>query len=79
MAYLHSSYEGLRDASGEKRGVNITDVGANFYLDGHNAKFTLNYRNRPDFSLPAGTPGTVTAPSDIRYRPEITLQTQVFL
>ena len=79
VSHLLASYEGLRDASGEKRGVNITDLGANFYLDGHNAKFTLNYRNRPDFSLPAGTPGTVTAPSDIKYRPEITLQTQVFL
>ncbi len=79
VSHQLASYEGLRDASGEKRGVNITDFGANFYLDGHNAKFTLNYRNRPDFSLPAGTPGTVTAPSDIRYRPEITLQTQVFL
>ena len=79
VSHQLASYEGLRDASGEKRGVNITDLGANFYLDGHNAKFTLNYRNRPDFSLPAGTPGTVTAPSDIKYRPEITLQTQVFL
>ena len=78
-SHLLASYEGLRDASGEKRGVNITDIGANFYVDGHNAKFTLNYRNRPDFSLPTGTPGTVTAPSDIKYRPEITLQTQVFL
>ena len=76
-SHLLASYDGLRDASGEKRGVNITDLGANFYLDGHNAKFTLNYRNRPDFSLPAGAAGT--APSDIKYRPEITLQTQVFL
>jgi len=79
VSHQLASYEGLRDASGEKRGVNITDFGANFYVDGHNAKFTLNYRNRPDFSLPAGTPASVTAPSDIKYRPEITLQTQVFL
>ena len=68
-AHPLASYEGLRDASGEKKGVNIFDGGANFYLDGHNAKFTLNYRARPDF----------TNVNDIRYRPEITLQTQVFL
>ncbi|WP_310396300.1 hypothetical protein [Hymenobacter sp.] len=79
VSHQLASYEGLRDASGEKRGVNITDLGANFYLDGHNAKFTLNCRARPDFSLPSGTPASVTAPSDIKYRPEITLQTQVFL
>ena len=72
-------YEGLRDASGDKRNVNITDLGANFYLDSHNAKFTINYRARPDFSLPNGTAATVTAPNDIKYRPEITLQTQIFL
>ena len=78
-AHQLASYEGLTDASGERRGVNIFDAGANFYLDAHNAKFTLNYRARPDYSLPMGTPGAATAPSQISYRPEITLQTQVFL
>ena len=68
-AHQLASYEGLRDASGEKKGVNIFDGGANFYLDGHNAKFTLNYRARPDY----------TNVNNIKYRPEITLQTQVFL
>ena len=77
VAYLHSSYEGLRDASGERKGVNVFDGGVNLLLDGHNAKVTLNYRARPDFALPAGQAGT--APNDVRYRPEITLQTQVFL
>lgn len=77
VAYLHSSYEGLRDASGERKGVNIFDGGVNVLLDGHNAKVTLNYRARPDFTVPAGTAGT--APDDVKYRPEITLQTQVFL
>jgi hypothetical protein len=77
VAYLHSSYEGLRDASGERKGVNVFDAGVNVLLDGHNAKVTLNYRARPDFTLPAGTIGT--APADVKYRPEITLQTQVFL
>ncbi|WP_052732230.1 hypothetical protein [Hymenobacter terrenus] len=78
-SYLLAGYEGLRTADNEQKNVNIADVGANFYLDGHNAKFTINYRHRPDFSLPTGTPSTVTAPTDVRYRPEITLQTQIFL
>ena len=68
-SHLLASYEGLRDASGEIKGVNIFDAGANFYLDAHNAKFTLNYRARPDY----------TNVNAIQYRPEITLQTQVFL
>ncbi|WP_262386010.1 hypothetical protein [Hymenobacter sp. BT491] len=69
VAYLHSSYEGLRDASGERKGVNIYDAGVNLLLDGHNAKVTLNYRARPDF----------TNVNSVNYRPEISLQTQVFL
>ncbi|HEX8505266.1 MAG TPA: hypothetical protein VF630_07855, partial [Hymenobacter sp.] len=77
FAYLHSSYEGLRDASGERKGVNVFDGGVNVLLDGHNAKVTLNYRARPDYTVPVGQVGT--APNDIKYRPEITLQTQVFL
>ncbi len=68
-SHLLASYDGLKDRSGEKKGVNIFDAGSNFYLDGHNAKFTLNYRHRPDY----------TNINDIKYRPEITLQTQVFL
>ncbi|MFC7668910.1 hypothetical protein ACFQT0_17240 [Hymenobacter humi] len=68
VAYLHSSYEGLR-AGNERKGVNIVDVGANLLLDGHNAKVTLNYRHRPDF----------TNVNAVKYRPELTLQTQVFL
>ena len=79
VAHQLASYEGLKDASGERRGVNIFDAGANFYLDAHNAKFTINYRARPDYSLPGGTAASVTAPSSITYRPEITLQTQIFL
>ena len=78
-SYLLGAYDGLVKANGEQQNVNIFDGGANFYLDGHNAKFTLNYRARPDFTLPAGTAASVTAPNSVRYRPEITLQTQVFL
>lgn len=69
VAYQHASYEGLKTSDGSTRGVNITDLGANLLLDGHNAKVTLNYRFRPDF----------TNVNDVRYRPEITLQTQIFL
>jgi hypothetical protein len=68
-SHLLAGYEGLRTSNGEQKNVNIFDVGSNFYLDGHNAKFTLNYRPRPDF----------TNVNDVKYRPEITLQTQVFL
>ncbi|UOR07126.1 hypothetical protein MUN82_08490 [Hymenobacter aerilatus] len=68
-AHLLAGYEGLRRSNGEQKNVNIFDAGANFYIDGHNAKFTLNYRARPDF----------TNVNDVKYRPEITLQTQVAL
>lgn len=81
VAYLHNSLNGLLDTDGKVKGVNIYDAGLNLYLDGHNAKFTLNYRARPDFSdqlfLPANN-GAATVNS-VRYRPEITLQTQVYL
>ncbi|WP_165370498.1 hypothetical protein [Hymenobacter persicinus] len=69
VAYLHSNYEGLRDASGDVKGVNVYDAGVNVLLDGHNAKVTLNYRARPDF----------TNVNSVQYRPEVTLQTQIFL
>ncbi|RSK41183.1 hypothetical protein [Hymenobacter perfusus] len=68
-SHLLAGYEGLRTSSGEQKNVNIFDAGANFYIDGHNAKFTLNYRARPDF----------TDVNNVNYKPEITLQTQVAL
>ncbi|AHJ97541.1 hypothetical protein [Hymenobacter swuensis] len=68
-SHLLAGYEGLRTSSGEQKNVNIFDAGANFYVDGHNAKFTLNYRARPDF----------TDVNNVNYKPEITLQTQVAL
>lgn len=66
-AWMHGNYDGL-DAIGAPN-VNVYDIGANLLLDGHNAKFTLNYRARPDYS----------DPQNINYRPEITLQTMIFL
>jgi hypothetical protein len=68
-SHLLARYEGLRTSGGDIKNVNIFDIGSNFYIDGHNAKFTLNYRPRPDF----------TNVNNVKYRPEITLQTQVFL
>ncbi len=81
VAYLHNSWEGLRNPDGTIKGVNVYDLGLNLLLDGHNAKFTLNYRARPDFSdqtfLPANN-GQATVNS-VTYRPEITFQTQIYL
>jgi hypothetical protein len=81
VAYLHNNLEGLRNSDGTIKGVNVYDAGLNLYLDGHNAKFTLNYRARPDFSdqtfLPANN-GQATVNS-VNYRPEVTLQAQVYL
>jgi hypothetical protein len=68
-AFQRSSYEGLRAADGDRQAAKVLDLGANILLDGHNAKLTLNYRSRPDF----------TNVNDIKYRPEVTLQTMVFL
>jgi len=69
VAYQHASYEGLKTSSGDTKGVNIMDAGVNLLLDGHNAKVTLNYRPRPDF----------TDINNVQYRTELTLQTQIFL
>lgn len=66
-AWQHGNFDGLK-AIGAKD-VNVYDLGTNLYLDGHNAKLTLNYRARPDYSNP----------QDVNYRSEITLQTMVFL
>jgi hypothetical protein len=77
VAYLHSNYEGLRNSAGNIQGVNVYDAGLNFLIDGHNAKVTLNYRARPDFNLT--TVNGVGIVGEVRHRPEITLQTQVFL
>jgi len=81
LGYLRNSLEGLQDTDGSRRIVNMYDAGLNLYLDGHNAKVTLNYRARPDFSnqvfLPANN-GAATV-SSVNYHPEITLQTQVYL
>lgn len=69
VAYSNGNFEGIMDANGDKVPVNVIDGGVNFFLDGHNAKFTLNYRSRPDF----------TDVNDVQGRSEITLQAMVYL
>lgn len=81
IAYLRNEWEGLHDTDGNRKSVNVYDAGLNLLLDGHNAKITLNYRARPDFSdqtfIPANN-GAATVNS-VQYRPEVTMQFQVYL
>ncbi|QKG56265.1 hypothetical protein GKZ68_06185 [Hymenobacter sp. BRD128] len=79
VAYLHNSLNGLLDTDGSIRGVNVYDAGLNLLLDGHNAKITLNYRFRPDFSDQTNNADGTIRVNSVQYRPEITLQTQVYL
>lgn len=72
-AYTLSRFEGLKDGSGKKQNAQWVDVGSNFLLEGHHAKITLNYRHRPDFT------GLAKTDIKIQYRPELTLQFQVYL
>lgn len=72
-AFTYSQFEGLKDVNGNQQDLTMLDAGANMYLDGHNAKFTVNYRHRPDFSQ-------LNQPDfSIKYHPEITLQFQIYL
>lgn len=69
VAYTHSRFKGLRDANGDIVPVNILDAGLNFYMAGHHAKWTVNYRLRPDF----------TDVNNLRNRNELTVQLMVYL
>lgn len=69
VAYSTANFEGVQNSAGEAVPVNVFDAGANFYLDGHNAKFTLNYRARPD----------MTDTDNVVTRPEVTLQAMIYL
>ncbi len=68
-AVSSARFEGLRNDAGKIIPVNVIDLGVNFLLEGHHSKITLNGRARPDF----------TNKSNIKYRPEITLQTMIYL
>jgi hypothetical protein len=72
-AYTMSDFEGLKDAEGDQQNVQVIDAGANFHLEGHHAKITVNYRHRPDFSQ------INTSDFKVNYKPEVTLQFQVYL
>jgi len=67
--YIHGRYDGIRTSDGALKDVHVVDGGVNVLLDGHQAKITLNYRARPDF----------TNVNDVKYRPEATMQLQVIL
>jgi hypothetical protein len=67
--YVHGRYDGLRREDGSVQAVHLFDGGVNVLLDNHNAKVTLNYRARPDF----------TNVNDVVYRPEVTMQLQAIL
>ncbi|MFD1186673.1 hypothetical protein [Pontibacter rugosus] len=68
-AFSYGKFDALENSSGDRVAAKVLDVGANVYLEGHNAKITLNYRNRPDF----------TNINNLKYRPEITLQAMIYL
>ena len=79
VAYLRNSFEGLLDASGDRKSVNVYDAGLNLLLDGHNAKLTLNCRARPDFTDQTSQADGTVRVNSVKYRPEVTLQAQVYL
>ncbi|NQZ77621.1 MAG: hypothetical protein HRT61_16185 [Ekhidna sp.] len=65
IAYQSGSYEALQD------NITATDIGVNYYVNGHFAKVTLEYHTiRGDYRDAPGTNGDVT-----RWR----LQTHIFL
>jgi hypothetical protein len=45
LALSRANYEALNDT------YSISEVGTNFYLDGHNAKITFHYKTRPVFDI----------------------------
>lgn len=69
VEFSHLRLEGLKDASGSMVPVSIFDAGANFFLEGHHAKITINYKNRPD----------VTNVNDVKSRSEVVIQAMVYL
>ncbi len=67
VSFSALSFERLADA------VLLPDVGLNWYLAGHHARLTLNYRSRPVFQSMDGN-----APEVTQRKSEVTLQGQVF-
>ena len=80
VAYLRNSLEGLQDGtSSDRRIVNVYDAGLNLLLDGHNAKITVNYRARPDFTDQTNLPSGRVQVNSVPYKSEVTVQFQVYL
>ncbi len=69
VEFSHLRFDGLKDASGTMVPVSIFDAGVNFFLEGHHAKITLNYKNRPD----------VTNVNDVKNRSEVVVQAMIYL
>lgn len=69
FAFSHGRFEALKNASNSKVPVNILDFGLNYLIAGHHAKISMNTRMRPDF----------TKIDNLKYRPELTLQTMIYL
>lgn len=69
VTYSHARFKGVRDANNNIVPVNIFDAGMNIYVAGHHAKWTVNYRLRPDF----------TDVNNLKNRNEVTLQLMVYL
>lgn len=63
-AYTYKNFEALDQAS------NQFDFGSNIFLDGHHAKFTAQYSNRPIYT----SPDTIDS-----YKGQFTVQFQIYL
>ncbi|NRB50214.1 MAG: hypothetical protein HRU41_21230 [Saprospiraceae bacterium] len=70
MALQSASYEGLNEA------IQVLDFGLNYFLNGHNAKFTLEYHSVLNDGRESGFNPVTGAPFDLRI---IRLQAQVAL
>lgn len=69
-----NTFHGLKDADGKPVTFVVPQAGVNFLMEGHHSKITLDYKNRPDFSL-------YNAANNFQktYKPEITVQFMVYL
>lgn len=65
-SFAWKKFEALKDAG------SYYDIGANFFLDGHHSKFTLQYSSRPTYS-------PVTRTLNTERKGELMLQFQIFL
>lgn len=69
VTFTYKDFERIGKASGQY------DLGLNYFINGHNAKVTLQYSNRPVYKFPA----TGTTPERNGSKGEVILQTHIFL